>query len=143
MPVWFQTTQIARPQYYDRNAVGIFAAFEGLLTTHGATTRWQYVVPVNRSTYIESLYAYQVRQVASGAPVYNECLVSYVPGGGGSGKIFDLPFNNNVPFNSVYTNNTSFGYIRAGDTINGQTQMSDPSGNITFGIAFKGTEFDK
>lgn len=142
MPTWFQTTQIARPQYYDRNAAGVAAAYEAGIGPHGATNRWTYTCPAGKVAYIESLYAYIVRQTAPGLNVYSEAYCVYLPFGGPGYKFFDLVFNDGTPFNSRFVNQTSFGFMKAGDQLFGTSQNSDTGGAVTIGIAFKGTQCD-
>lgn len=142
MPLIFQSTAVARPAYYDRNGIQIGASFEAALPPHGATNRWSYTVPVGKAAYIESLYAYMVRQTAPGANVYSECYCVALLNGVTTDKFFDLVFNGAVPFTPAYINQTSFGFMRPGDVLFGTSQSSDTGGANTYGIAFKGTQFD-
>lgn len=142
MPLWFQTTQIARPAYYDRNAIGTALAYEAIVGLGASTVRWSYTCPAGKAAYIESLYAYFVRQGLPALSVYNEAWCEYTPVGSPAVKFFDLIFASGNAYDNRVINQTSFGFMKAGDALKGWTAGSDSGGTVTVGIAFKGTQYD-
>lgn len=143
MPLWFQTTQIARPNYYDRNpATNITTVAVGGITPHGSTVRASYTVPADKKAYLDSLWASMIRDGVTGSPGSTVMLIGYVPIGGSVGYLMQLFMNNGTLWTQVSDVVPAFGYMGPGDHFNVSTTDASSGGTFQFNAGVKRTEFD-
>lgn len=134
---------LARPAYYDRNAVPkVLSYAQGAIAPHVQTQRWTYTVPAGKKAFIEEIFA-QVRRESVAAPAVRiDVQITYAPVSG-SNMFIGLPI--------IYTNNvgdqeTEFppqlGLLVAGDLIHGDTEDTSTGGTAAYVVAMKFIEFD-
>jgi hypothetical protein len=142
MPQVFQVTQIARPNYYDRQPISISQFYTNGLAPHVSTVRSTYTVPANRVAFMELFFLNAYRSTAAVAADIVQAYVEYVPNGGGSSRILQVQFVNNAVFAGDRNQAPSFGYMKGGDIIRTVTFDGSNGGTCSYLLAFKGIEFD-
>lgn len=141
MPQFFQTTQIARPAYYDRQAIGVLNAYAATLAPHALTTRWTYT-PVNGgAAFIETIALEAIRTAVAGALSASAVNIVFAPFYGGSFVLAGANIFDNVLYSKDEAQITSLGYMAFGDTLSLQTVDTDTGGQIFMRGTFKGSEF--
>lgn len=134
---------LARPTYYDRNAIPQARSYsQGAIAPHAQTQRWTYTVPAGKKAFIEEIFG-QVRRETAAAPVGRiDIQVIYVPVTGSS-MFIALPI---IYTNVVGDQQTEFppqlGLMVAGDLIHGDTEDTSTGGTAAFVAAIKFVEFD-
>lgn len=142
MPQIFTTSEIARPQYYDRQPVPIVASFlSSGVVPHALTTRASYSPAYPYAAFIEAITLQVIRQSAAAAQSYQEAFVFFLPYYGGTYQLLPCTGYSNVPGNVTQQNMSDYGYMAYGDTL--QLKTSDPStgGTGSYSVLLKGTEF--
>lgn len=143
MPTWFQTTQIARPTYYDRNAATALVGFSlGGVAPHGTTVRAGYTVPTNKKSFLDSLWMDIIRDGATAT--FGTVLVrlNYSPFGGGAAIMFQTFQNQGTALVESQTVLPQFGYMSPGDSFTLTTSDASIGGTNAFNVNAKKTEFD-
>lgn len=141
MPLWQPTQSVARPAYYDRDAIPMIlvGSFSG--GPHVATVRATYTPAFLLACFVEVGYLSMVRSTVAGVVVQAGVYIEYLPYFGGSQIILNDAYISNV-INFPQINQLSqFGYMAYGDTIRIVTFNSDTGGTINHYGSLKGTEF--
>lgn len=88
---------VARPTYWDRNAVPTVAdGNSGAVGPHGDTTRWSVTVAAGKKVFIDAAICETLRYtVAAPIGVYY-CVLRYTPSGGSASSILSMNSLNNT-----------------------------------------------
>lgn len=141
MPRWYPTRELARPVYYDRDAIPIIATYVGLVTPHTFTTRATYTPAFPFAAFIEVLMTFAFRVTAATTPSAVSSFWDFLPFYGGTARLDWNYFEANTAGYQLVHQLTSFGYMAYGDTIRYTTNDSSTGGTIYFLGSMKGTEF--
>ena len=134
----------SRALYLDRNPKLIAGNFgDPALAPHALTSRWQYVVPVGRSTQIEVVSTQTVRVTAAGALGGAAAYISVISSRDGvnvqafSTYLFDNAIGaaDRQDFNGTLI-------LLAGDILRAYTYDFSTGGTVAQVLEMKGTEFD-
>lgn len=143
MPTWFQTTQIARPQFYDRNAQMAITAYNIInIAPHGLTNRTSFTVAPNKKAWLDSIWMHMVRSAVAAPQGLMTNLVQYTPSGGGSQALGFIYFNSNTAFDPRALVLPNEGYIAQGDLVQFQTSDASTGGFAEYAAAMKVTSYD-
>lgn len=143
MPQIYQTTQIARPQFYDRNPVmSILSYNAGGVAPHAVTTRTSLTVPAAKKAWLDGLWLRITRQTAPAGAGLVQILCPYTPSGGGAAYMNWLEMSNGAAGFSTYKDVVQLGFLNSGDLL--QIQTVDPSagGTVDYTLACKSTTYD-
>lgn len=143
MPLWFQTTQVARPHFYDRNPVMSIVAFDiGGIGPHGTTNRTSFTVGVGKKAWLDSLFMFQGRSGVAGAPGVVTSRATYTPAGGGATFLVKNETVFNVVGNSKDLILPVEGFMNTGDLVQLQTTDTSTGGTMDYAVSTKTTTFD-
>lgn len=142
MPQVFQVTQIARPNYYDRQPTGILVYYTNVVAPHGSTVRGTYTVPVGRVAFLELFFLNGYRNNAAAATGLVQAYVEFTPNGGVASRILQIQFFTNTQYTGDRQQSPTFGQMKAGDNIRFSTFDGSTGGDCGYILAIKGVEFD-
>jgi hypothetical protein len=142
MPQWQTVVPVSKAAYYDRNARPSYHTFGGTYAPHGTTIRVQYTAPYPYACFVESIFIYALRATAA-APVGPSTIAVVATNiYAVSVNILRLQFVDNT-IGLTYTEQQSdFGIIFPGDTIDIRTIEGSTGGTVTMNGALKGCEFE-
>ena len=141
MPLWQPMDAIARPAYYDRDAIPVFMNYNASVGPHGSTLRASYTPPFAYAAFIESLYMLGMRSGAAAPVGFTDASFRLTPFYGGTVIVSYLIWNNNTLYFQEKMALTSYGYMAYGDVIDFRTSDGSTGGTTIYALAMKGTEF--
>lgn len=140
-PQIYQTEQIARPVYYDRQPVPAFASYSAGLGPHGFTVRATYSPAYPYAAFIENCYVSVQRTGAAAAVFRAYTSILFTSFLGPSGFMGLSSITDNVVNHWEHFNQSDVGYMAYGDMIQIGTENGDTGGVVAFNGTIKGTEF--
>jgi hypothetical protein len=141
MPLWQPSKALARPDYYDRDAIPQFITYQNTVAPHGLTVRASYSPAFPFAAFIENMVARMTRVTAAAPAASMNLYADFVPFFGGTARIFWLFTVDNTLFAGYTFNGNSFGYMAYGDTLTLSTGDASTGGTVSFLASEKGTEF--
>lgn len=141
MPQVYQTTQIARPTYWDRNPTARAQSTSNVYSPSGTLTLLSYSPPAGKAAYVESVYLGIERGSAPAASGDVQCSASVAMASGGSGLILRATFNTGSSGAVSIAQNSDIGFIAFGDTISITLFDGSTGGTVTAQVCIKLTEF--
>lgn len=141
MARWYQTSEIARPEYYDRQPIPVFCAYSNVVAPAGGTIRATYTPPANYAAFVE-VVSLSIRRATAAAPAQAAAFyLNFLPFYGGSFIVLFVTFDSNVVGDVRGDTLSSLGYMAFGDSINLTTFDFSVGGTLQFTGAAKATEF--
>lgn len=142
MPQIFTTSEIARPQYYDRQPIPVVASFLSSGTVpHAATIRASYSPAFPYAAFIEAITLQVIRQAVAAPNGYQEAFVFFLPYFGGTYQLLPCTLYSNVIGAVAQQNMSDYGYMAYGDTLQLKTSDNGTGGSGAYSTLLKGTEF--
>jgi hypothetical protein len=141
MPLWQPTQAVARPEYYDRIAVGVLADYSAVVAPHAVVTRWTYTPPGDYAAFVESCNLFAYRLTAAAGAVLATGRLEFLPFYGGTYLVTASVVATGLANDSDRRTVTSLGYMAFGDTLRFTTQDASVGGTVLWQGSFKGTEF--
>lgn len=132
---------LARPNYYDRGATSVIAAYESApVAPAGATERWTYTVAAGYRLIIENIVLSNFRATAATAsgPVYAYVVVS---SGAVSTRMGHIGGYNTTVGNQIFQLITWGTSVYAGEILAGTTGDYSTGGTTAFVVDMKATLF--
>lgn len=141
MPRWYPTRELARPVYYDRDAVPVYANVNATFTPAGATVRASYSPAYPFAAFMETIYLSIRRDAAASAALFDQAFVNFYPYYGGNTRIVTVERWDNVLNVVDKAVVTSYGYMAYGDSLQIYTYSGSIGGSVAIFASIKGTEF--
>lgn len=141
MPQVYVVSAVARPAYYDRQPLSIFANHFNSYGPHGTTVRASYGPPEGKAAYIEMVDVLMTRVTAGAGGGPAQSLLYFLVGGGPSYVIFNPQMYSAVVGAQQLAHADSFGFIEAGDSMQWQTVDQFTAGQVYYQLALKGTQY--
>lgn len=142
MPQWASPVPVSKATYYDRNARPSYHGFTGTSAPHGPTLRVAYTVPYPYAAFFEALFISIIVATAAGVPGYKTIFVTCTNHFAVTETMLTVTYLGNV-VNDEHTNQQStFGIMFTGDTIDAYTYDNGTGGTVNYNIAIKGVEFE-
>lgn len=141
MPQIFTGTEVARPAYYDRQAITAMIDASTHLLPSGQTVRATYAPAFPYAAFVESIYV-SIQRATAAAPVNaSAIMVRYYPFFGGVITVMALTCTSNVVGFVESDHQPDFGYMAYGDAIKLETFDIDTGGALDTYASMKATEF--
>lgn len=143
MPLIFQSTAVARPDYFDRNPTTQIVNYDvGGFGPHALIVFNQYTVPVRRKAYLDSIYLFQSRSAVAGAPgvVTSKAQISIAAAA--AQEIFRVQYTTNTVGVSVDNIFPIVGFLNTGDNIQLANADTSTGGSVDYVGSVKVTSFD-
>lgn len=141
MPLWQPANAIARPAYYDRDAIPVTMEYNQIVAPHAAVVRVSYSPPGGYAAFVEVVTMLLLRSSAAGAANPANDQVRLNPFYGGVVIVAINFMQSNVISDQRTAIVTSYGYMAYGDVLDGLTYDSSVGGTMQHAIFMKGTEF--
>lgn len=143
MPLWFQTTQIARPNFYDRNPrTGMLTVNIANVAPHGLTLRATYTVPGNKKAWLDSIWTHIVRSAAAAPSQVALIRVTETTSFSGAQVAFFNYFTSGAVLGTQSAILANDGFLASGDNIQVSTIDGSTGGSCDYDFSVKYTEFD-
>ena len=132
---------VARPAYYDRNAVSIVQNYSVSVAPHGNTVRWTTTCSTGKKINIELINVRIVQDVAATVKVSNYCAV-YITSGATTFSLADLLNPSNTVGAPVYCQMSGVPTLYAGESAAAATGDASTGGTAQYLVAMKATSYD-
>lgn len=134
---------VARPDWYDRNPVTRFRAWNAVnLAPHTSTQRWTYTVPAGKKAQLELVQVKVMRATAPTTPGYAYANIRFTPSGGSVDTLIQATIRTGTVGDTDQTVLGVCGVLQAGDTIEANSADGSTGGTIDYFATLKITEFD-
>ena len=133
---------VARPAYYDRNAVGYRQHYNQTIAPHSFTVRWTATIAAGKKAYIEGAFCYSY---AFTLATVSGLVWSYVEtdSGGNTNFVTNAGFVTSLTVNQLDKSQQTIAVtMYAGDTINGKSYNASTGGSVNHIIDASYTLFD-
>ena len=132
---------VARPQYYDRNAVSTFFSGGGTYTQHANTTRWTTTVAAGKKLLIEQGEVFCLTITAAAVPLRIAAKATITDGT----YLTSFASQDAQQSASLQTPDEKITYpgitVYAGETVYGSTFINSVTGSVFMFVGLKGTTF--
>lgn len=143
MPTWFQTTQIARPDFWDRNPSMSNTNFTANgIAPHVSTVRASFTVPVKRKAWLDMLWLRMGRSNVAGTGSFYQIVATYTPSGGPAAPLIYIFSTSNVAGTFTETVAPALGFLNTGDLLALTTVDASVGGTVDYQASQKVTSFD-
>lgn len=133
---------VARPAYYDRNAVGTRQRYVGTVGPHGGTSRWSATIAAGKKAFVEQM---AIRIVAVTTATTAGYALAYM-------DLYDATNSTTGAWAQITTSTTALPYtffasptiptLYAGETITVTSSDSSTGGTVFYVLDAKYTTFD-
>lgn len=141
MPLWQPANAIARPAYYDRDAIPISMQYNQIIAPAASTVRATYSPPFGYAAFIEVSTMLILRFTAAAPASQANDQLRLNPFYGGVVIVAINLLNSNVIGDQRQAVITSYGYMAYGDVMDAVTFDGSVGGTMQHGVFMKGTEF--
>ena len=132
---------VARPQYYDRNAVSTFFSGGGTYAQHATTTRWTTTVAAGKKLLIEQAEVFLLTAVAAAVPLRIAAKATITDGT----YLTSFASADQQQSASLNTADEKVAYpqitVYAAETVYGTTFNNSVTGSVFMFVGMKGTTF--
>jgi len=137
---------VAKPEWYDRNAINQTKKYIAVnVAPHGTTIRWTYTVPNYKKAWLDFIWFSIRRRTAATALIDyggNVVYLFYTPKGGTGKVMFNIVLNDNTVDKEWKETISSNIALFEGDKIELITINEDTGGAMDYDVFAKITEFD-
>jgi len=132
---------VARPQYYDRNAVSTFFSYGATLGPHAPTQRWTTTVAAGKKLLVEQGEGFLLTVVAAAIPL-RVLVQGTITDGTYLTSFIAVDIQQSANLSQCSTLVTYPGItVYAGETAYGTTYNGSATGTVAFFVGLKGTTF--